>query len=321
MKKSVPVGFVTCCGVRGNSKVKRPHEAGFIERVSERIKVDNSVIRGIGDDAAVIKWKKGKLLLFTSDMIIEGVHFDLKRSSPFRIGWKALGINISDIAAMGGLPRYATISLGLPRDLNLRFLDGIYSGIRSMAKKFNVNITGGDSNSSKRLIIDIAVIGEVNKDELTLRSGARLGDVIMVTGKLGGSIKGKHLSFIPRIREAQFLVKNFKINSMIDISDGLSTDLAHICRKSLTGARIYESLIPLSKEANSIKAALSDGEDFELLFTVSKKVFKNLTKKFKRGFKIPITAVGEVTDRSAGIKIINRYGKVSPLKEEGFRHF
>lgn len=302
-------------------KLKDLGEFGFIDRVSKRIRVDNSVIRGIGDDTAVIRWKCNKYLLFTSDMIIEEVHFDLRKSTPFRIGWKALGVNISDIAAMGGLPRYANISLGLPKDLDLKFIDSVYAGINSMAKRFNVNITGGDTNSSDRIIIDIALIGEVNKDELILRSGAKVGDFIMVTGTLGGSIRERHLSFIPRIRESQFLVKNFKINSMIDISDGLSSDLFRICQSSKVGARIYESLIPISKGINSVKNALHDGEDFELLFTAPKDTLKNLKKNFKKRFKIPINAIGEVTKKIAGIKIVDRYGRASFLEEKGFRHF
>jgi len=302
-------------------KLQRLGEFGLIERVAKRIRTDSSVIKGIGDDAAVIKWDKQRHLLFASDMIIEGLHFDLRRATPFRIGWKALGVNISDIAAMGGLPRYASLSLGLPKNLNSRFIDGIYSGFRSMARKFNVNIIGGDTNSSKNIIIDIAIIGEVRKDELVLRKGARPGDIIMVTGRLGGSIKRKHLTFTPRVKEASFLVKNFRINSMIDISDGLSNDLAHISKASCVGARIYESLIPCSKDCRSIENALTDGEDFELLFTVSRKHSDSLMNKFRKRFKTPITAVGEVTKRTNGIKIVNRYGKISQLKQKGFNHF
>lgn len=302
-------------------KLKGLGEFGLIEKVSKGIRVDNSVVKGIGDDAAVIRWERNRYLLFATDMIIEGVHFDLRHSAPFDIGWKALGINISDIAAMGGRPRYVALSLGLPNDLDLRFIDGIYAGLKSLAKKFNVNIVGGDTNSSGRIIIDVAILGEVRKDELVLRSGAKIGDIIVVTGRLGGSMKGRHLKFMPRVKESSFLVKNFKINSMIDISDGLSSDLAHICRQSLVGAKIYESLIPVSKDSPPIKNALHDGEDFELLFTVSKNIFKNLMKKFKKNLKTPITAIGEVTRENAGIKIVDRYGKTKPLKERGFSHF
>lgn len=296
-------------------------EVGLIERIARGVRVDSSVIKGIGDDAAVIKWRPKHFGLFASDMLVEGVHFDAKKASFFEIGRKALGVNLSDIAAMGGLPRYAVVSLGLPGTLSVKVVDGIYAGIRSLAREYNVNIIGGDTNSSKKIIIDIAIIGEVKKDELVLRSGARIGDAIVVTGSLGGSIKGRHLTFTPRIKESQFLVRNFKIHSMIDISDGLSSDLVRICRSSRVGAKVYESLMPLAKGINLIKDALKDGEDFELLFTVSRRDSNVLIRKFKKKFKMPISVIGEITKKSAGIKIVDRYGRASDLKERGFGHF
>lgn len=294
-------------------------EIEFIKRISKRIKTDSSVIKGIGDDAAVIKWRADKYLLFASDMMVEGVHFNLK-DGPYRIGRKALAVNISDIAAMGGEPRYAVLSLGLPDRLNVKFMDRLYSGLLYMAKRYGVNMVGGDTNSSENLTIDVSIIGEVKKGELLLRSGAKPGDIIVVTGALGGSIRGKHLTFTPRLAEARFLAKNFKISSMIDISDGLSLDLARMCGASGGGARIYESLIPVS-EGSSLKGALHNGEDFELLFTVPKDIVKDLIRKFKRRFKTPISAIGEITKRREGLRIIDRYGRAADLKAEGFRHF
>ncbi len=303
------------------AKIRDLGEFGVIERVSRSIRVDGSVIKGIGDDAAVIKLKGKGLMLFASDMIIEGVHFDLKSATPFEIGHKALGVNISDIAAMGGVPRYASISLGAPKNLDVKILDGIYRGLKSIAKRYNVNICTGDTTSSNKLIIDAAIIGEVGKREVVFRSGARRNDVILVTGRLGGSMKGRHLRFLPRVDEARFLVKNFKINSMIDISDGLSSDLAHICRESRAGAKIYESLIPISKDARSVGAALNDGEDFELLFTVSGAIFKDLIRDFKKNFNTPIAAIGEITNKKGAVEIVGKDGKASSLKKGGFRHF
>lgn len=294
-------------------------EIEFIKRISKRIKTDSSVIKGIGDDAAVIKWRPDKHLLFASDMMIEGVHFNLK-DGPYRIGRKALAVNISDIAAMGGEPRYAVLSLGLPGGLSVKFMDRLYSGLLYMAKRYGVNMVGGDTNSSGKLTIDLSVIGKVRKKELCLRSGAKPGDIILVTGALGGSIRGKHLAFIPRLAEARFLAKNFKIHSMIDISDGLSLDLGRMCGASMAGARIYESLIPIS-EGSSLEGALHDGEDFELLFTVPKNTVKDLIRKFKRRFKTPISAIGEMTKRREGVTIIDRFGKKEPLRDEGFKHF
>ncbi|MFH1753412.1 MAG: thiamine-phosphate kinase [Candidatus Omnitrophota bacterium] len=302
-------------------KIKEIGEFGIIGRISRRTKTDRSVMLGIGDDAAVIKTDGDKCLLFASDMIVEGVHFDLKKAKPFDIGWKALCVNISDIAAMGGVPRYACVSAGINKNTKLRSTDGIYSGILSAARRFGVNIVGGDTSSSDKLVIDVSIIGEARKGEIIYRSGAKPGDVILVTGTLGGSIKGKHLKFTPRIRESQFLVKNFKINSMIDISDGLSSDLSHICKSSGVGAKIYESLIPLSKDARSVKSALSDGEDYELLFTVPKKGLSRMIKRFKKRSKTPLAVIGEVTKKNAGIKIVDRFGRILSLTGRGFAHF
>lgn len=301
-------------------KLRDLGESGFIRRISKSARTDGSVVRGIGDDAAVIERPRGRYLLFASDMITEGVHFK-KSDPPYAIGAKALGVNISDVAAMGGEPKYATVSIGLPGGLDAAFADAIYAGIRNMAKRFKVNIVGGDTVSSGKIVIDIAIIGEAGKKGLTLRSGAEPGDIIAVTGLLGGSIKGRHLNFTPRVREALFLTRNFGINAMIDISDGLSDDLAKLCEASRAGARVYESLIPFSKNRSSLKGALNDGEDFELLFTAPAKNYNSLLRSFKRRFRTPLTAIGEIRSKRDGIKIINRSGKAAALKLSGFKHF
>ncbi len=301
-------------------KLKDLGEFGFIKRISKGARLDNSVVRGIGDDAAVIEWPRGKYLLFASDMITEGVHFK-KSDPPYAIGAKALGVNISDIAAMGGTPKYATVSIGLPGSLDAAFAGAVYAGINSMSKRFKVSIVGGDTISSGKVTIDIAIIGEVGRRELTLRSGARPGDIVAVTGSLGGSIKGRHLNFTPRVREALFLTRNFKINAMIDISDGLSGDLAKICAASRRGARVYESLIPFSKNCGSLKNALNDGEDFELLFTAPAESYKALSGRFRKKFRIPVTAIGEVRQKRDGIKMVARSGKDITLKQGGFTHW
>ena len=302
-------------------RLKDLGEFRFIERIAKKIKVDSSVIKGIGDDTAVIRWSKGRYLLFASDMLIEDVHFNLKKCTPFSVGHKAIAANISDIAAMGGIPRYVSVSLGLPGDLNTKTAQGIYSGLIKTAKKYKINITGGDISSSKKIVIDVAILGEARKRDLILRSNAKLQDVIVVTGRLGGSIKGKHLKFTPRLKQAQFLTRNFKINSMIDLSDGLSSDLDKVCAASRVGAKIYKSLVPLSKDASSIKDALNNGEDFELLFTVPIRDLEKVLKNFKKKFKTPITPVGEVRKKKEGIKIIDSRGRASSLKPKGFSHF
>ena len=288
-------------------------EFGLIKRIAEAEKIfDKEVIVGIGDDTAVLKYKKDCYLLLTTDMLVENIHFD-KKATPFQIGWKALAVNLSDIAAMGGIPKYGLVSLGLKKETSINFVDELYQGIRSLAKKFKVKILGGDTVSSPRTVINIALTGEVEKKYLTLRNGAKIGNKIYVTGILGGSISGKHLSFIPRVKEARYLVKNFHPTAMIDISDGLLADLKRVCERSKLGARIYQKKIPLSKEV-SLEDALTAGEDFELLFSLSRK-YAHLAKSSK----VHITQIGEITKK--GIVLLDEKGKNVPLSKEGFNHF
>lgn len=300
-------------------KLKNIGEFGLIEKIAKATKVDNTVIKGIGDDAAVLRWTDDKYLLATADMLIEDRHF-LRKSPPRKVGWKALCCGVSDIAAMGGVPKWALVSCGFPKDLNVRYVDGIYVGLKKAAKKFGVNIVGGDTNKSDRIILDVTVLGEVKKKNLVLRSGALAGDFIFVTGVLGGSIKGKHLNFMPRLKEAQALVKNFKVNAMIDLSDGLSSDLGHILKQSAAGAVVYDYLVPRSKKA-TLENALSDGEDFELLFTMSKKESFKLLAAKDRLFDVPVTRIGTITDRKFGAKLIDIFGRKKDLIAKGFRHF
>jgi len=318
-------------------KIKDLGEINLIKRLSKGFRLDRSVIKGAGDDAAVIRWTKDKYLLFTCDMAIEDVHFNLKESAPFQIGWKALGRNISDIAAMGGVPRYAVVSLGISPELNISVADGICKGIKNLADRFGVSIVGGDMSRAKKIVIDISLIGEVEKNKLTLRSGAKKGDVILVTGALGGSIKGKHLNFMPRISEARKILKGFKINSMIDISDGLALDLYRILKASSVGAYIYEGAIPISKDARSLKNALYDGEDYELLFTMGAKEagrFFNTSTSLSinpehgrrvntayQKMKTPFTLIGEIVDKKKGYKIIRQDGRKEKIKAIGYLHF
>lgn len=296
-------------------------EIGLIRRIAKKARYDKSVVKGIGDDTAVIQWTKDKYLLFTCDMLIEGVHFRLKEATPFQIGWKALSRNISDIAAMGGVPRYAVVSAALNPKLSSSLIDGIYKGITSAAKKFGVNIVGGDMAKSEKLIIDVSMLGEVEKKSLVLRSGARPGDVILVTGTIGGSIKGKHLDFTPRVDIARALVKNFRINSMIDVSDGLILDLWRVLDASSAGARLYENLIPLSKEAESFKKAVVGGEDFELLFTMSAKEARRFFKTALGRMNMPVTLIGEITDKKRGYRLVVKNGKEKEIGPEGYLHF
>ena len=302
-------------------KIKDIGELGVVGRISKKIKYSRSVVKGIGDDTAVIKWTGNKYLLYTCDMLIEDVHFLRRKARPFQIGWKALARNVSDIAAMGGMPKYALVSVGLDPDLPVSFADEIFDGINAVASKFKINIVGGDTVKSRKTVIDVSLIGEVEKRRLTLRSGAQEGDAIFVTGFLGGSLKGKHLDFMPRLEEARALVKSFKVNSMIDISDGLLLDLWRILRASKKGALIYEDLIPISKEAASFKRAVTDGEDFELLFTMSAREAGRFMKSYLSKLEIPVSLIGEVTSKQCGYRLIGNDWKEKKLEKKGYLHF
>ena len=307
-------------------KINQIGELGLIEKIARQTKTDKSVIKGIGDDTAVLKYSEKEYLLFTTDMLLEGVHFPslthfhLRGGSGcgsevkffYNIGRKSLACNISDIAAMGGVPQHCLISVGLPANLEWKFVNQLYAGIKKIAQQFKVNIVGGDTIKSPKLIINIALLGKVLKKKLVLRSGARKGDVILVTGSLGGAILDKHLIFIPRLKEAQHLVNNFNIHSMIDISDGLVLDLSRILKQSKKGAKVYLEKIPISvvakKEKDSLKKALYDGEDFELLFTAAKGTAKKIASEKLACIIGEITAQENVLESSDGTKLdINGY--------------
>lgn len=302
-------------------KIKDIGEIALIKRLAGRMRPDKSVIRGIGDDAAVIRWTKDKYLLLTCDMLVEDVHFRLGGATPYQIGRKALARNVSDIAAMGGFPRYALVSVGIRPETTLDFADGLYRGMADLARKSGISIVGGDTTRSRKLVIDISLAGEVEKKNLVLRSTARPQDLIFVTGSIGGSSKGRHLDFEPRLAEARQLVKNFKVNSMIDISDGLLLDLHRILEASKTGAVIYERLIPLSRGAGAFKKAVSEGEDFELLFTMGRKEAERFLKTGLKRVKTPVTLIGHIMNKASGYRLVGKDGRVEAVKPEGYLHF
>lgn len=297
-------------------RINKIGEFGLINRIRKLIKTDPSVIQGIGDDCAVLKFEKDKCLLFTSDMLVEGVDF-YRQENPYLIGRKSLAVSISDIAACAGLPNYCLISVGLAPNTSVEFVDKLIKGIMNLAKIYKINIVGGDLSRSDKLVIDVSMLGMVEKKYLAKRDGAKVGDIIFVTGRLGGSIFGKHLRFTPRLNEARFLVKNFKINSMIDISDGLAFDLNHILEESNVGAVIYEELIPKSRQARNLADALYMGEDFELLFTMAPAHAKKLLRKKQTKF----SPLGEIIDKKYGLRLIDKKGKEKIIKPDGFRHF
>jgi thiamine-monophosphate kinase len=288
------------------------------------------VVLGIGDDAAVVKGPKGmNLLLAACDTVIEKIHFE-KGASGKEIGWKAMARNISDIAAMGGLPRYALVAATLPRSLLKGRALAIHQGILKAAKDFGIMVVGGDtSHHSGGIHLTVTILGEVHPRHLLTRSGARPGDVVCVTGSLGGSIYGKHLAFTPRMEEARFLARSrFKPTSMIDLSDGLASDLMRLAEQSGVGFEVHAESIPISTEIarrhqrfdDRVRHALADGEDYELLFTVKPGDFSQLQKSWKRRFKLPVTMIGRVRPRSFGLKLLSD-GRTKAIKSRTNDHF
>ncbi|MFH1459776.1 MAG: thiamine-phosphate kinase [Candidatus Omnitrophota bacterium] len=304
-------------------KLNQIGEFGFIaeiEKIFNRICHKKNVIHGIGDDAAVIRHSKKEYLLYTTDMLIEGVHF-LRTQDPEAIGHKALACSISDIAAMGGEPDFALVSLAFPKNLNYRFANKLCQGLGKTAKKYKISIIGGDTNSFDKIIICVFLRGMVNKKKLVLRSKAKKNDLIFVTGDLGASCRGRHLKFTPRLKESQFLVNNFKINAMIDISDGLIADLNHILKASKAGAVLKEASIPLSYLADSREDAFYTGEDFELLFTLPKKYAGKLLSSWPFKNKVKLSCIGEITAQSQGLKLKTKNNRLKKIKLGGYRHF
>jgi len=298
-------------------RLKDLGEFNFIERILERTNLSRGVVKGIGDDAAVLEYTKNKYLLFTCDMFVEDRHF-YRRSGGYLAGKKALSASISDIAAMGGLPRFLLVSLGVPPALDVKYADGLYRGIRDVSKRFKVSLVGGDTVSSKNIVVNISLLGEVEKKNIVLRSGAKEGDVIFVTGSIGGAFRSKHLNFTPRLKEARFLVEKFKIHSMIDVSDGLLADLGHVLESSNKGASIYERDVPISRNAKDFNSAIKDGEDFELVFTLSKKEESRLVKTWP--FRTRLSKIGKLL-RKKGIYIIRKDGGKEKVRVSGYTHF
>ncbi|MCM8818144.1 MAG: thiamine-phosphate kinase [Candidatus Omnitrophica bacterium] len=295
-------------------------EKEIIEFLKKNFKSRKAIL-GIDDDCAVIKYTKNYYLILTTDTLVENVHFELNKFTWHQIGKKAIAVNISDICAMGGKPEFALISLGLPQS-NYKIISDITKGIKEMSKKYKFEIIGGNLTKSEKIFIDVFMVGVVEKKYLKTRKGASPGNLIYVTGTLGASQIGKQFALSPPVFQIRQLIKKYKITSMIDISDGLSSDLIKLAERSCVGFKLYIDKIPISSDAKkisknemeSIKHALNDGEDYEILFTAERD--EKIPHKIK-GTKI--TKIGEITEDKKYIGIYK--DKIFEIKDKGFSHF
>jgi len=301
-------------------------EDDIIDFIKKRLKYRNrDVIVGPGDDTAVLNYDRNHYLLLTTDCIVENIHFKRPAASFFQIGRKAMAVNLSDIASMGGLPLYALVSAGFPAGFPIKAIAKIVDGMQKMADTYGFDIVGGNLSRSPVLFIDVSMAGKVEKKYLKLRSGAKPGDAIFVTGKLGGTLLNKHLNVMPRIKEGRKIIRSVRVNAMMDISDGLSTDLCRMVLSSGVGFRIFFGDIPVSADAvrmsrtgkDAILHALNDGEDYELLFTVPA---GDKNKVPARVDSVPVTCIGEITKEKKCLGLSVK-GKTVNIKPAGYSHF
>jgi len=307
-------------------KLSQIGEFGLIDLIARREPKLKSTVIGIGDDAAVLKYQapstKGqeKYQLITTDTLVENVHFKLKQTSFFDLGYKTLAVNISDIAAMGGFPTHALVTIGLPKRVSVEQVRQLYNGINKLAGRYKIDIVGGDTIASpKAVVVSITLLGEVEKDCLLTRSRARPGDLILVTGSFGGpaalkfELGTRNLEL--RTQEARMIAKTHLATAMIDSSDGLVRSVLEICKASKVGARIYEDQVPIAKGA-TLKQALYGGEEYELVFTVNKKYLSKIMDKLSK-----VSVVGEIVAKGRRVKLVDSYGRMKALKSGGYEHF
>ena len=281
-------------------------EDALIARWTRGLPRGTGLIAGPGDDCAVVGRRADALwTLLKTDCVIEGVHFTGDTDFA-RVGWKALARNVSDIAAMGGEPEHALITVAFPRGLDVAKADAFYKGLRRCARKFGIAIAGGETaRSPGPIFISVALTGRVEKARCIMRSGGKPGDVLFVTGTLGGSRAGKHLDFMPRLHEARWLTEHFRLHAMMDLSDGLGADLPRLAKASGCGFEI--SAVPCAPGCSQAEA-MSDGEDFELLFAVNSRQAARLEQAWPFR-KLPLTRVGVLTANKTSLPV------------HGFDHF
>lgn len=309
-------------------------EFAFIDWLRRRTPAARRVVVGPGDDTAAVAWPAATECLVTTDMLLEGSCFTLEGSplqvpgvapaSPRRVGRKAMAVNLSDIAAMAGVPVACVVSVGLPKRGGRALAEELYSGMREVADVFDTPIVGGDTNTwDGPLVISVTVFGEPGPGGIVRRAGAKVGDLLLVTGPLGGSILGKHLDFTPRVREALDLASRVSLHAMIDVSDGLAADVEKLCGESGCGAVLWADAIPITQEArrmsdarSPLEHALADGEDFELVFAVAPADGRRLVQE-QPVPGVTLAAIGECV--AAGLWL-EEAGERRPLPPLGWVH-
>ena len=329
-------------------KLKDIGEFGFIERIKGGCLIrDENVISGIGDDCCVFKTSTEVVSLLTTDMLVEQVHFLLEVIPPYQLGRKSLAVNMSDIAAMGGTPKEAAISVAIPDTIDLDYLDALYDGMKSMAKEFEANLLGGDTTSSPGpLIINIALVGEAREEEVLYRSGAKVGDVVFLTGPVGSAAAGRdiilkgrgsdewgelieaHHNPYPQIKTGRTIASMKVANSLIDVSDGIAADLGHICTESKVGAIIEEKMIPTTEQLRAYcqkfqedlrHLSLHVGEDYVLLGTVPLESAAGLQKALESN-GCQFHSIGKIVAES-GLRLEGRDGSLEAIGTNGWDHF
>ena len=280
-------------------KLRELGEDRLIANLVAGLKSRAGVIAGAGDDCAVVAAPgSDRLLLLKTDCVVERFHFR-PNEKPSAVGRKAMARTLSDFAAMSGVPQFALITLVSPPDRALRWTKELYRGLRQVADRFGVAIVGGEiSSTDGPVVISISAVGSVEKDRWVSRKGGKAGDALFVTGKLGGSIRKKHLNFIPRIEEARWLTKNFRIHAMMDLSDGLGADLPRLAKASQVSFEIDERALPRNR-GSSIAQAINDGEDYELLFALAPNDAESLQTKWHKKFpRLLLTCIGHLDQPS-----------------------
>lgn len=338
------------------TELKSLGEFGLIKHLTEHVELYNeSTLKGIGDDAAVIKCQNEKQTLVSTDMLVEGIHFDLTYVPLKHLGYKAITVNLSDICAMNGVPKQVTVSIAASSRFSVEALEELYSGILYACKRYNVDLIGGDTTSSTSgLVLSITAIGEAEKEKITYRNGAKEKDLLCVTGDLGGAYMGlqilerekfvfkdnpniqpdlegndyileRQLKPEARLDVIELLQKlNIQPTSMIDVSDGLASEIIHLCEQSEVGCELYEDKIPIDPQTfdrarefslDPTVCALSGGEDYELLFTIPMSDYDKVKGQ------MDITVIGHMTPKSAGINLIAKAGTSHPITAQGWNAF